>query len=98
MKLGWNSPGSFAGKIRGGGCHHLDHAHIHNHVLFQFRFLWDGKKYRDNFRAYYGDIRGTSNEISRAYGLSVIQPEGSGKKKSYAEWEAEKQGRQPSGA
>lgn len=70
---------------------HLDHAHIHNHVLFNSVSCVDGKKYRDNFRAYYGDIRGTSNEISRKHGLSVIQPEGSGK--SYAEWEAEKQGK-----
>lgn len=70
---------------------HLDHDHIHNHVLFNSVSCIDGKKYRDNFQAYYGDIRGTSNALSRKHGLSVIQPEGSGK--SYAEWDAEKQGK-----
>ncbi len=70
---------------------HLDHDHIHNHVLFNSVSCIDGKKYRDNFQAYYGDIRGTSNEVSRKHGLSVIQPEGSGK--SYAEWDAEKRGK-----
>ena len=70
---------------------HLDHAHVHNHVLFNSVSCVDGKKYRDNFKAYYGDIRGTSNALSRKHGLSVIQPEGSGK--SYAEWDAEKQGK-----
>ena len=35
---------------------HLDHAHIHNHVLFNSVSCVDGKKYRDNFKAYYGDI------------------------------------------
>ena len=70
---------------------HLDHAHIHNHVLFNSVSYIDGKKYRDDFKAYYSDIRGISNALSRKHGLSVIQPEGSGK--SYAEWEAEKQGK-----
>lgn len=70
---------------------HLDHDHIHNHVLFNSVSCIDGKKYRDNFKAYYGDIRGASNEVSRKHGLSVIQPEGCGK--SYAEWEAEKRGK-----
>lgn len=51
----------------------------------------DGKKYRDNFKAYFGDIRGTSNEVSRKHGLSVIAPEGSGK--SYAEWDANRKGK-----
>ena len=70
---------------------HLDHAHIHNHVLFNSVSCIDGKKYRDDFKAYYSDIRGISNALSRKHGLSVIQPEGGGK--SYAEWEAEKQGK-----
>ena len=71
---------------------HLDHDHIHNHILFNSVSYLDGKKYRDNFQAYYGDIRGTSNAVSRKHGLSVITPEGKGK--HYAEWDAQRKGRQ----
>ena len=70
---------------------HLDHDHLHNHVLFNSVSCIDGKKYRDNFKAYFGDIRGTSNEVSRRHGLSVIEPEGKGK--SYAEWDAHQKGK-----
>lgn len=70
---------------------HLDHEHIHCHILFNSVSFTDGKKFRDNFKAYYGDIRGISNEISRENNLSVIDPEGSGK--SYAEWDAHKKGK-----
>ena len=55
---------------------HLDRDHLHCHILFNSVSLLDGKKYRDNFAAYYGDIRGTSNTVSTKHGLSVIQPEG----------------------
>lgn len=71
---------------------HLDHDHIHNHILFNSVSFVDGKKYRDNFKAYYGDIRGTSNEVSRKHGLSVIDPKDGAK--HYAEWKAEQQGKQ----
>ena len=70
---------------------HLDHEHIHCHILFNSVSFTDGKKYRDNFQAYYGDIRGISNEISRENNLSVITPESSGK--NYAEWDAHKKGK-----
>ncbi len=70
---------------------HLDHDHIHCHILFNSVSLLDGKKYRDNFQAYFGDIRGASNAVSRRHGLSVIQPEGSGK--SYAELDAQRKGK-----
>lgn len=70
---------------------HLDHEHIHCHILFNSVSFTDGKKFRDNFKAYYVDIRGISNEISRENNLSVIDPVGSGK--SYAEWDASKRGK-----
>lgn len=70
---------------------HLDHDHIHCHILFNSVSFVDGRKYRDNFKAYYGDIRGISNEISRENDLSVIDPAGSGK--SYAEWDAHRKGK-----
>ena len=47
--------------------------------------------FRSDFKAYYGDIRGISNAISRENGLSVIEPKGRGKQ--YAQWNAEKQGK-----
>ena len=87
----------FAGKLLQGRYEvvistHLDHDHIHNHILFNSVSCVDGKKYRDNFKAYFGDIRGASNEVSRKHGLSVIDPKGRGK--HYAEWNAERQGKQ----
>ena len=47
--------------------------------------------YRNAFKDYFEDIRGISNEVSRKYGFSVIQPEGSGQ--HYAEWNAERSGK-----
>lgn len=70
---------------------HVDHDHIHAHIVFNSVSCIDGKMYRDNFKTYYGDIRGISNEISRENALSVIKPKGTGK--HYAEWNAEKNGK-----
>ena len=71
---------------------HLDQQHLHCHILFNSVSSLDGKKYRDSFRDYYGDIREISNAVSKAHGLTVIEP--SGKGKSYAQWDAEKSGKQ----
>ena len=70
---------------------HIDHGHIHAHIVFNSVSCKDGKMYRDDFKAYYGDIRGISNEISRENDLSVIEPKGKGK--HYAEWDAERNGK-----
>ena len=70
---------------------HIDHGHIHAHIVFNSVSCIDGKMYRDDFKAYYGDIRGISNEISRENDLSVIEPKSSGK--PYSEWNAEKNGK-----
>ena len=70
---------------------HTDHAHVHCHIVFNSVSCTDGKMYRDNFKAYFGDIRGLSNEISRENDLSVIEPKGKGK--HYAEWDAERNGK-----
>ena len=70
---------------------HIDHGHIHAHIVFNSVSCVDGKMYRDNFKAYFGDIRGLSNELSRENNLSVIEP--NGKAKHYAEWNAEKNGK-----
>ena len=70
---------------------HTDHAHVHCHIVFNSVSCTDGKMFRDDFRAYYGDIRGISNDLSLENDLSVIEPKGSGK--AYAEWNAEKNGK-----
>ena len=70
---------------------HIDHGHIHAHIVFNSVSCTDGKMYRDDFKAYYGDIRGISNEISRENDLSIIEPKGKGK--HYAEWDAERNGK-----
>lgn len=70
---------------------HIDREHLHCHILFNSVSFVDGRKYRNSFKDYYGDIRGISNEVSAAHGLSVIQPAEHGK--HYAEWNAEQSGR-----
>lgn len=70
---------------------HVDHEHIHCHIVFNSVSFMDGKMYRSDFKAYFGDIRGISNDVSRENGLSVIEPKAQGK--HYAEWNAEKQGK-----
>ena len=51
----------------------------------------DGRMFRSDFKAYFGDIRSISNQLSREHGLSVTEPKGRGKQ--YSEWAAEKQSR-----
>lgn len=70
---------------------HLDREHLHCHILFNSVSFVDGTKYKNTFKDYFGDIRGISNEVSRAHGLSVIEPEHGGR--HYAEWNAEAQGK-----
>ena len=70
---------------------HVDRQHLHCHIVFNSVSFVDGKKYRSDFQSYFGDLRSTSNEVSRERGLSVIEPAGHGK--HYAAWTAEKQGR-----
>ena len=70
---------------------HTDHAHVHCHIVFNSVSCTDGKMFRDSFKAYFGDIRGLSNDLSRENNLSVIEP--NGKAKHYAEWNAEKNGK-----
>ena len=58
---------------------HVDRHHLHCHIVFNSVSFVDGKKYRSDFQSYFGDLRDTSNEVSRERGLSVIEPEGHGK-------------------
>ena len=70
---------------------HTDHAHVHCHIVFNSVSCTDGRMFRDNFKAYFGDIRGHSNDLSRENNLSVIDSKGTAK--HYAEWNAEKNGK-----
>ncbi len=70
---------------------HLDHAHIHCHMVFNSVSFIDGAKYRNNFKDYFKDIRELSDSICREHELSVIAPQRKGM--HYAEWKALKQGR-----
>ncbi|MBE5041207.1 relaxase/mobilization nuclease domain-containing protein [Ructibacterium gallinarum] len=71
---------------------HLDHKHLHNHILINSVSFVDGSKYRNNFKDYFIDIRGISDEICREKCLSVIEhPKGKGL--HYAEWKALKEGK-----
>ena len=54
---------------------HLNRAHLHNHIVFNSVSFVDGRMYRDQLRDYYGGIRAVSDELCRAHGLSVIEPD-----------------------
>ena len=71
---------------------HLDHKHLHNHLLINAVSYVDGSKYRNNFKDYFIDIRGISDAICRENCLSVIDhPQRRGM--HYGEWLALKEGR-----
>lgn len=72
-------------------CTHVNREHLHCHIMFNSVSFVDGTKYHNTFKDYFGDIRGISNEVSREFGFSVIQPAGSGR--HYAEWDAERSGK-----
>ena len=55
---------------------HLDREHLHNHFLVNSVSFVDGKKFNDNRQAYIM-LRTASDDLCRAYGLSVIEhPQG----------------------
>lgn len=74
---------------------HLNKAHLHSHIVFNSVSFVDGAMYRDRIADLLGGsgvgIRGTSDAICLAHGLSIIEP--SEPSVSRAEWEAEKVGK-----
>ena len=70
---------------------HIDREHYHCHIVFNSVSFVDGRKYRSDFKSYFGEVRGTSNAVSQDFGLSVIQPKDKGK--HYAQWDAERRGK-----
>ena len=68
---------------------HLDHNHLHNHIVINSTSYLDGSKYKNNFKDYFVDIRGISDQICIENCLSVItNPKHRGM--SYCEWKHEK--------
>ena len=70
---------------------HIDREHYHCNIVFNSVSFVDGRKYRSDFKSYFGEVRGTSNAVSQDFGLSVIQPRDKGK--HYAQWDAEHRGK-----
>ncbi len=55
---------------------HLDRNHLHNHMVINSVSFVDGRKFNDDYRAYYA-MREASDLLCQAYNLSVIeQPKG----------------------
>ena len=71
---------------------HLDHDHLHNHIVINSTSYLDGSKYKNTFKDYFVDIRGISDQICIENCLSVIEnPQHRGM--HYGEWLAEKNGK-----
>ena len=68
---------------------HVDRGHIHNHFVWGAADMVSHKRYRSNIGTYH-ETRNISDRLCKEHNLSVIIPQGVGK--SYAEWEADKQG------
>ena len=69
---------------------HLNTNHYHNHFIINSVSFVDGRKFT-NTPADYAKMRDVSDALCREHGLSVITSKET-KTKSYAEWEAEKNG------
>lgn len=72
---------------------HCDHAHIHNHIVFNAVSFVDGKKYHSTPQTYYRQVRAISDRLSREHGLSIVMDDGEHRRAmSYAEWKAAQDG------
>ena len=72
---------------------HLNTRCFHNHFVVNSVSFMDGKKFYDSQKTYYNLLRKISDELCRQYNLQVIQNPRQGRSKSYAEYQAEKEGR-----
>ncbi len=70
---------------------HLDKEHLHNHFVINIVSFIDGKKFHRTKQDYL-DMKNTSDELCREYGLSVIE-RNEGKSMHYSQWQAEKEGK-----
>lgn len=65
---------------------HVDKAHIHSHIVFNSVNAVTGKMYHSTCENYYRQIRGVSDQLCKAHGLSIILESDEKKAVSYAEW------------
>ena len=65
---------------------HVDKAHIHSHIVFNSVNAVTGKMYHSTRENYYKQIRGVSDRLCKAHGLSIILENDEKKAVSYAEW------------
>ena len=65
---------------------HVDKAHIHSHIVFNSVNAVTGKMYHSTCENYYRQIRGVSDRLCKAHGLSIVLENGEKKTVSYAEW------------
>jgi len=65
---------------------HIDRKHIHSHLVFNSVNAQTGEKYHITTQEYYRQIRGISDRLCRAHGLSVIMEGQPTQAVSYIEW------------
>ena len=65
---------------------HVDKADIHSHIVFNSVNAVTGKMYHSTCENYYKQIRGVSDRLCKAHGLSIILESDEKKAVSYAEW------------
>ena len=65
---------------------HVDKAHIHSHIVFNSVNAVTGKMYHSTRENYYKQIRGVSDRLCKAHGLSIVLENDEKKAVSYAEW------------
>ena len=65
---------------------HVDKTHIHSHIVFNSVNAVTGKMYHSTCENYYRQIRGVSDRLCKAHGLSIVLENGEKKTVSYAEW------------
>ena len=65
---------------------HVDKAHIHSHIVFNSVNAVTGKMYHSTCENYYRQIRGISDRLCKAHGLSIVLESDEKKAVSYAEW------------
>ena len=69
---------------------HVDKTHIHSHIVFNSVNAVTGKMYHSTRENYYRQIRGISDRLCKAHGLSIILESDEKKAVSYAEWLCQK--------
>ena len=64
----------------------MDKAHIHSHIVSNSVNAVTGKMYHSTRENYYKQIRGVSDRLCKAHGLSIVLENDEKKAASYAEW------------